>query len=187
MEPGTQAHRAARTSPSRTTVERRRRASPGRCGRSTSNGASPARCHAPGRPPSSSDCTPIADDDLLEWDYGDFEGLTTAEIRGTIAWLVGLDAPDHGRRDHRAGRCTRRPGDRSSPDLRRDDGARGSFPPVADPRRSLARVATGRGATVHPRQRDHLRARLGTREPRDHPVERPRRLGVSYQAISGSP
>ncbi len=32
---------------------------------------------------------PERDDDLLEWDYGDFEGLTTAEIREhTAGWSV---------------------------------------------------------------------------------------------------
>ena|SRR5918993_169271 len=34
-------------------------------------------------------CDPERDDDLLEWDYGDFEGLTTAEIRQRLpGWSV---------------------------------------------------------------------------------------------------
>lgn len=36
--------------------------------------------------------TPTADDDLVEWDYGDYEGRTTADIRETIPlWSVWTD------------------------------------------------------------------------------------------------
>ncbi len=50
--------------------------------------------------------TPERDDDLLEWDYGDFEGITTAETRETVeGWSVwtheitgGESVDDVGRR-----------------------------------------------------------------------------------------
>ncbi|MEJ7831383.1 MAG: histidine phosphatase family protein [Nocardioides sp.] len=32
---------------------------------------------------------PIVDDDLVEWDYGDYEGITTEEVRETVSgWTV---------------------------------------------------------------------------------------------------
>ncbi len=34
---------------------------------------------------------PVPDDDLLEWDYGEYEGLATEEIRTAIPGLVGVD------------------------------------------------------------------------------------------------
>lgn len=40
---------------------------------------------------------PTRDDDLLEWDYGDFEGTTTAETRETIpGWSVWTHPIDNG-------------------------------------------------------------------------------------------
>lgn len=34
-------------------------------------------------------CSPEIDEDLVEWDYGDYEGITTAEIRETVpGWTV---------------------------------------------------------------------------------------------------
>ena len=41
--------------------------------------------------------TPEIDDDLVEWDYGDYEGLTSQEIRGRRpGWLVFRDGAPHG-------------------------------------------------------------------------------------------
>jgi probable phosphoglycerate mutase len=37
------------------------------------------------------------DDDLVEWDYGDYEGITTAEIRKTVpGWTVWADPVPNG-------------------------------------------------------------------------------------------
>ena len=37
------------------------------------------------------------DDDLVEWDYGDYEGITTAEIRETVpGWTVWADPVPNG-------------------------------------------------------------------------------------------
>ncbi|TDW19358.1 histidine phosphatase family protein [Kribbella kalugense] len=60
------------------------------------------------------------DDDLVEWDYGDYEGITTAEIRKTVpGWTVWDDPVPHGetpaqlttRLDRVAARIAAVPGD----------------------------------------------------------------------------
>ena len=60
------------------------------------------------------------DDDLVEWNYGDYEGITTAEIRKTVpGWTVWDDPVPHGetpaelttRLDRVAGRIAAVPGD----------------------------------------------------------------------------
>lgn len=40
---------------------------------------------------------PEVDEDLVEWDYGDYEGITTAEIRKTVpGWTVWADPVPNG-------------------------------------------------------------------------------------------
>ncbi|RZU18694.1 putative phosphoglycerate mutase [Kribbella rubisoli] len=60
------------------------------------------------------------DDDLVEWNYGDYEGITTAEIRKTVpGWTVWDDPVPHGetpaelttRLDRVAARIAAVPGD----------------------------------------------------------------------------
>ncbi len=39
----------------------------------------------------------MVDDDLVEWDYGDYEGLTTAQIRATVpGWTIFTGDPPGG-------------------------------------------------------------------------------------------
>ena len=47
---------------------------------------------------------PEVDADLAEWDYGDYEGITTAEIRETVPGWTVWSHPTPGRRDRRRGR-----------------------------------------------------------------------------------
>ncbi len=49
---------------------------------------------------------------ISEWDYGDYEGTTTDEIRKTVPELAGLDARLPRRRNRR-GRCANAPTGRS--------------------------------------------------------------------------
>ena len=55
----------------------------------------------------------VLTDDLMEWDYGDYEGRRTVDIQkerpGWSLWRDGV----HGRRDGRAGRRARPQGDRA--------------------------------------------------------------------------
>ena len=91
--------RVVPTSRSRRSAAARRRASPARCGPSTSAMLRQPAATGLGDRPAHRAAIRIRDDDLLEWDYGDFEGLTTVEIREEIPGLVGLDPSDHRRGD----------------------------------------------------------------------------------------
>ena len=42
------------------------------------------------------------DDDLVEWAYGDYEGVTNAEIRETVPGWTRVDAPGARRGDRRS-------------------------------------------------------------------------------------
>ena len=42
------------------------------------------------------------DDDLVEWAYGDYEGITNAEIRETVPGWTAVDPPGPRRRDARS-------------------------------------------------------------------------------------
>ena len=81
------------------------------------------------------------DPDLMEWDYGDYEGLTTAEIReqrpGWTLWDDGV--PEGETRVRR--RPPGRPGDRAGEGRRRRHAVRGPRAPPPRPGRPLARAA----------------------------------------------
>jgi probable phosphoglycerate mutase len=53
--------------------------------------------------------TALVDDDLSEWNYGEFEGLTTAEIRkGMPGWSIWADGPVGGESiEHMSARAMR--------------------------------------------------------------------------------
>ena len=114
-------------------------------------------------------------DDLREWDYGDYEGLTTPQIRErNPAWNLWSDGcpgrrdPGPGRRSGRPGAGALRRGRRGRPGLRprpRAEGIDGSL--VGDggggrgsvqARSGLARGARARARDDGHRALEHLRA-----------------------------
>ena len=97
-------------------------------------------------------------DDLIEWDYGEYEGRTTADIRLERPGLVAVGRGPAGRRDGRPGRCSGRSGDRRGSGLAgsgRDVCPR-AHPASAD--RALARPGGRCGAVVCTGPRDNLDA-----------------------------
>ncbi|WP_226344647.1 histidine phosphatase family protein [Agilicoccus flavus] len=64
------------------------------------------------------------DDDLIEWDYGDYDGITTAEIRerlGGHPWTVWSDGVPNGETVEEVAARARNAIDRALPDLHRGD------------------------------------------------------------------
>ena len=125
---------------------------------------------------------PIRDDDLVEWDYGDYEGRTTDEIRRTVpGWSVWTH-PMVGGESVEAGGRSGGSGDRAGARPRWCDGARRAFPLPAHPRRPVVGAAGGGGSPVHARHDVDVGARLGARESHDRPVERSLRVGSTGPA-----
>ena len=60
----------------------------------------------------------VDEPDLVEWDYGDYEGRTTPEIRTEVSGLDDLGRRDARGRDDRAGGGEGRAGDRPLPRCR---------------------------------------------------------------------
>ena len=108
------------------------------------------------------------DDDLVEWDYGDYEGITTAEIRKTVpGWTVWADPVPNGetpaqvaaRLDRVNARIAAVPGDVL---------VFGHSHALRAPHRPLARTRRHRRPPLRPQHRHHLGPRLGTRLPAIH-------------------
>ena len=83
-----------------------------------------------------------------EWDYGDYEGRTTAEIREEIPGWSVWSAPDRRRRDARRRRGPGRPGARPVRDRRRAGGALRPRPHPAGAHRRARSAWTRRPGTV---------------------------------------
>ena len=111
--------------------------------------------------------SPSVDPDLVEWDYGGYEGRTTAEIRESVAdptWTVFDDGVVPGDTpgetvEEVAARASRVLARVEEPPAHRGRRARGARPPAADPRRHVppaGRPVRGRAAA---RRRGPVRAR----------------------------
>lgn len=63
------------------------------------------------------------DDDLLEWNYGDYEGITTAQIRERVGhpWTAWADGVPNGETVEEVAARARNAIDRALPDLARGD------------------------------------------------------------------
>ena len=117
-------------------------------------GAHQSRGSGPARPPRLAGFPePEVDADLAEWDYGDYEGITTAEIRETVpGWTIwshptpGGETADAGRRPGSTGWSPgSRDQPRAHPGLRARPRPAGAHRPLARPagrRRRLFRLDT---------------------------------------------
>ena len=107
--------RRSPTSRSHRVAASRRGALAPRLAASSSRSCSPARGSGRSRPARSpgSATAPRSTDDLAEWNYGDYEGRTTAEIRQEVPDWTIFAGRRAGRRDRRGGRGARRPADRA--------------------------------------------------------------------------
>ena len=133
---------------------------------------------------------PKQDPDLWEWDYGGYEGITTAEIqRQRPGWSCGgtgsspATPTTRARRVEQVGERVDRVLKRAAPLLagrrRRPGRAR---PRAAGAHRPLARPAAGRRAAVPAGHRHRLHPRHRARRARHPQLERP--AGPSLRAVS---
>ena len=92
------------------------------------------------------------DDDLVEWAYGDYEGITTDEIRETVPGWTVWTHPVAGRRDRRRGLRPAGPRRRASTGPRPHPRLR-ARPLAARAHRALGRAAGRRGPVLQARHR----------------------------------
>ena len=111
------------------------------------------------------------DEDLREFDYGSYEGITTAKIRETVpGWTVWSHPCPGGETLEQAAARVDRVIDRArSRRWRRGRVRPRPHPP--DPDRPLVRPRPDRGPPVRAPHRHALGAGLGARRPRRHPLE----------------
>ena len=114
---------------------------------------------------------PVPDDDLLEWDYGEYEGLATEEIRTAIpGWSVWTHDVVGGESVDQVGARADRVIERATARRRRRHPRRArSLPPR--PRRSMDRAAARPGPAPHARHLFDVGAWMGARDEGDPPLE----------------
>ena len=117
------------------------------------------------------------DDGLLEWDYGDYDGLTTAEIREERPdWYLWRDGCPNGESPDEVA-------ERIDPVVERARAAEGSVALFAHghvlraARRPLDRAAGRHGRPSRPLHRRRLRARVRARSAHHSALERCRVTG----------
>ena len=121
--------------------------------------------------------------DLMEWDYGAYEGRTTAQICGERpGWTLWSDGVVDGERAADVGRRVDRVIEQG-PAARRRHLVRGPRACPAGPHRSMAGVATRRRPTLRPVHRHREHPRLGTRAPGDPELERGTVRGAAASAV----
>ncbi len=96
------------------------------------------------------------DRDLVEWDYGAYEGLTRQEIRALAAGVDDFQRRLPERGESAADRRSSGPGDRASPCRRRPCGAVRARARIAPARRQMAGPAPFRGRALSARHGNAL-------------------------------
>ena len=112
------------------------------------------------------------DPDLLEWDYGDYEGVTTKEIRKTVpGWTIWTGPVPNGETPEQVA-ARRRSRHRARRRDRRDRRARRARPHPPGPHRTVAVVPADRRRALPARHVHAQRPRLRARDEGDPPLER---------------
>ena len=162
----------------------------GRCEAPLRAGASPRCGRAPcaararrARCPATAS-SPRQHPDLMEWDYGDYEGKTSKEIRAEAPDWSLWKARTARWRDGGTDRRPSGPGDRRGAAGARQRAALLARPSAWSARGALAGIASHRGAPVRAEHCVHQRARLGWSSAAAGELERhhPPARGMSLRA-----